>query len=111
MKLSKEKRFLIMLNHSAREHLQIMATIQSRLEAYEKPNPEVERLSIALEFTWNAIMLQISEVSTYLKGDEDVLQAYSEARAEEAIAENSRPKGAIQSRDAGNKDDLLLRST
>ena len=100
-----------MLNHSAREHLQIMATIQFRLEAYEKPNPEVERLSIALEFTWNAIMLQISEVSTYLKGDEDVLQAYSEAWAEEAMAENSRPKGVIQFHDNSNENDQPLRST
>lgn len=111
MKLSKEQRLLIMLNHSARELLQIMVTIQFRLEAYEKPNPEVKRLSTALECAWNAIMLQITEVSSYLKDDEDVLQAYSEARTEEAMVENSKIKCATQFCDADNENDLPLRST
>lgn len=101
MKLSKEKRFLIMLNHEARELLQIMATIQLKLEANEKPNPEVEQLKITLDFTWKAIMLQIGEVSNYLKDDEDVLQAYSEARAE-----NPEPTRITQYHDDCKDNDL-----
>lgn len=73
-----------MLNHSARELLQIMAAVQPKLESYEKTISEVEQLQITLDFTWKAIMLQIDEVSNYLKGEEDVLRAYSEARMEDA---------------------------
>ena len=39
------------------------------------------------------------------------LQAYSEARAEEAMVENSRIKCATQFCDADNENDLPLRST
>ncbi len=92
-----------MLNHSARELLQIMAVIQFRLEAHKKPSPEVEQLSAALESTWKSVTLQISDVSSYLKGDEDVLQAYKEARAEELESTL-----IIKHHDAGNDNDLSL---
>lgn len=101
MKLSKEKKFLIMLNHEAREVLQIMATIQLKLEEHQKPNPEVEQLKITFDFTWRAIMLQIGEVSNYLKGDENVLQAYAEARAE-----NPEPTCITQYQDDCKDDGL-----
>lgn len=92
-----------MLNHSARELLQIMATIQCKLEAHDKPNPEVAQLKTTLDSTWNAIMLQINEVSIYLKGDEDVLQAYSKARAE-----NTESMWIIQALNFCKEDDLPM---
>ncbi|GAC1503674.1 MAG: hypothetical protein NVS1B10_08800 [Candidatus Saccharimonadales bacterium] len=60
-------------------------------------------LSAALDSTWKAVTLQISDVSNYLKGDKDVLQAYKEARAEE-----SESALIITHHDAGDDNDLAL---
>lgn len=101
MKLCMKKRLLIMLNHESRELLQIMAGIKVMLDDHKEADPEGKQLSSTFDSTWEVIKLQISEVSNYLKGDEDVLLAYSEARAE-----NPESTWVIQSPDYCKNDAL-----
>lgn len=81
MEFSQEKRFLITLNHLALELLKIKSTIQFMLEANGKLNSETLQLNNTLEAAEQEILLQITNVSKYLKGDENILRAYKEANA------------------------------